>query len=181
MKITWRWYLLEIFPVSFPVMRNKFKMLSMGKMFQTNIFVQLAKQSMIYFSSLYYTKSKPALVFKPINTKWLINLRITDTRSRAKLKQCCTYSFIRNHWNPNQISFSKNGKFIRILGWLIQLKEELLEHDNTGETQYLYIRVDRQDSPHFILHLCHFMDGIIIARSFGITFVSLEGKVALLS
>ena len=51
----------------------------------------------------------------------------------------------------------------------MQLKEELLESDNIGETQDLNIRVDLQDSPHFILHLCHCVDGNMTARSFGVT------------
>lgn len=42
---------------------------------------------------------------------------------------------------------------------LILLKEELLESENTGKTQALNIGVGLLDSPHFVLHLCHVMDG----------------------
>ena len=58
--------------------------------------------------------------------------------------------------------------------------KELLEPDNTGETQDLNIGVDPQDSPDFIFHLCHILDENMTARSCGVTPVSQPGKEALL-
>lgn len=79
---------MELFLVPFPVMHDKLKMVSIGKIFQTN-FLCLdgkTKQSPTYFFPPYYTESKLTLVIKPINTKWLTNLRITGIKNKFAAK-----------------------------------------------------------------------------------------------
>lgn len=86
MKITQRWHQLELFLVPFPVMHDIFQMVSSVAKNISSQFSSFDWQDKAWSTSLLHTantESHHALVFKPINTKWPIHLKVTGSKSQG--------------------------------------------------------------------------------------------------